>query len=229
MGLVDDFEKRLERAVEGVFSKAFRSDVEPAELGRRLLREMQDGRSVSVGAVYVPNDYVVKLSQEDYDRFEGLIPTLRTEFVQLLKTNAGQRRWRVPGAIDVHFEVDPEVKHGKFDVAALHLATENWVEPPLPPDTLVQLGTNTEWKLEGDEISLGRSSSNTIAIDDPNVSRAHAQLIRRGEDWWIVDLGSTNGTLVNNSAVKERRLTPGDRITIGGSEFEFREADLGIT
>jgi hypothetical protein len=229
MGLVDDFERRLERAVDGVFLKAFRSDVEPAELGRGLLREMQDGRSVSVGAVYVPNDYVIRLAQEDYDRFEGLIPTLRNEFIQLLKANAGQRRWRLPGAIDVHFEVAPEVKHGKFEVTALHLATENWVEPPPPPETLVQLGTDREWKLESEEVGLGRSSSNTIVIDDPNVSRAHARMVKRGEDWWIVDLGSTNGTLVNNSAVKERRLTPGDRITIGGSEFEFREADLGIT
>ena len=229
MGLVEDFERRLERAVEGVFSKAFRSDVEPAELGRRLLNEMQDGRSVSVGAVYVPNDYVIRLSAEDYARFEGLLPTLRTEFVQLLKTNAGQRRWRVPGAVDVHFEVDEAVKPGKFDVTALHLATEDWVEPPLPPDILVQLATGKEWKLESEEVSLGRSSSNTIVIDDPNVSRNHAQLTKRGEDWWIVDLGSTNGTLVNNSAVKERRLSPGDRITIGGSDFEFREADLGIT
>jgi pSer/pThr/pTyr-binding forkhead associated (FHA) protein len=66
-------------------------------------------------------------------------------------------------------------------------------------------------------------------VDDPNASRVHAQLAKRGEDWWITDLDSTNGTLVNNSAIKERRLSPGDRITIGGSEFEFREADLGIT
>ena len=229
MGLVDEFEKRLERAVEGVFSKAFRSDVEPAELGRRLLREMQDGRSVSVGAVYVPNDYAIKLSAEDYSRFEGLLPTLKTEFVALLKANAGQRRWRVPGAMDVHFEADDSVKHGKFEVTALHLATEDWKEPPPPPDKLVLLGSNKEWDLDTEEITLGRSSSNAVMVDDPNASRVHAQLAKRGEDWWITDLDSTNGTLVNNSAIKERRLSPGDRITIGGSEFEFREADLGIT
>lgn len=228
MGLVDDFERRLERAVEGVFSKAFRSDIEPAELGRRLLREMQDGRSVSVGAVYVPNDYVIKLSGEDFSRFEGLMPTLKTEFVALLKANAGQRRWRLPGAMEVHFEVDESLKHGKFEVAALHLATEDWVEPPQDPRVLVDLGSQKEWRLEGGEFTMGRSSTNTVTIDDPNASRVHAQIAKREEDWWIVDLESTNGTLVNDSTIKERRLIPGDRITIGASEFEFREADPGI-
>lgn len=222
--MVDDFERRLERAVEGVLSKAFRGDIEPAELGRRLLREMQDGRSVSVGAVYVPNDYVIKLAGEDFARFEGLMPTLKTEFVALLKANAGQRRWRLPGAVDVHFEVDDSLKQGKFDVAALHLATENWVEPPQDPHTLVHLGTGKEWRVDAEEISLGRSSSNTVTIEDPNASRVHALIMKRAQDWWIVDQESTNGTLVNDSAIKERRLSSGDRITIGASEFEFREA-----
>ncbi|MBW3591808.1 MAG: DUF3662 domain-containing protein, partial [Actinobacteria bacterium] len=74
MGLVGDFEDRLERAVEGVFSKAFRSEVAPSELGRRLLRQMENNKTVSVGAVYVPNHYLVRLSGEDYARFEGLVP-----------------------------------------------------------------------------------------------------------------------------------------------------------
>jgi hypothetical protein len=229
LGLVDDFERRLERAVEGVFSKAFRSDIEPAEVGRRLLREMQDGRSVSVGAVYVPNDYVVRLSAEDFARFEGLIPTLRTEFVALLKANAGQRRWRLPGVVDVHFEVDESVKHGKFEVTALHLTTEDWHEPEPEPNRLMDLSSGRELKLDRDELSLGRSSTNDVVVDDPNASRVHAHLVKRSDEWWIVDNESTNGTLVNDSTIKERRLTPGDRITIGASEFEFREADLGIT
>jgi hypothetical protein len=124
VGLVDDFEKRLERMVEGVFSKAFRSDVEPAELGRRLLREMEAGKSVSVGAVYVPNDYTIQLSPDDFGRFEGLIPTLRKEFSTLLKTNAGQRRWRLPGPVDVKFVADDQMPHGRFEVEGLHMAAD---------------------------------------------------------------------------------------------------------
>ncbi|MGQ0679248.1 MAG: FhaA domain-containing protein [Actinomycetota bacterium] len=229
MGLVDDFERRLERAVEGVFSKAFRSEIEPAELGRRLLREMQDGRSVSVGAVYVPNDYVIQLCAEDHARFEGLMPTLKTEFVNLLKANAGQRRWRLPGAVEVRFQEVESLKAGRFEVSALHLATEDWEAPAYDPHVLADLGTGHEHKLDSQELTLGRSSTNDIAVDDANASRVHAQLVRKADQWWIVDQGSTNGTLVNGAAVKERRLSVGDRITIGASEFEFREADLGLT
>lgn len=229
MGLVDEFEKRLERVVEGVFSKAFRSDVEPAELGRRLMREMEAGKSVSVGAVYVPNDYLIRLSPNDFARFEGLAPTLRTEFTTLLKSNAGQRRWRLPGAIDVRFEQDESLKEGKFEVDAMHLAADPNDPHPVVPDELVQLGSNKTWQLAADEITLGRSSSNGIVVDDPNASRNHCQLSRREGEWWLTDLGSTNGTLVNEAMIKERRLTSGDRIKIGATELEYRQAGSGIT
>ncbi|CAN5889768.1 DUF3662 and FHA domain-containing protein [soil metagenome] len=229
MGLVDEFEKRLERVVEGVFSKAFRSDVEPAELGRRLLREMEAGKSVSVGAVYVPNDYTIRLGPEDFARFEGLIPTLRTEFATLLKNNAGQRRWRLPGQIDVRFDQDDSLKAGRFDVDPLHVAADPNNPFPTVPDELVQLGSSKSWKLDSDEITLGRSSSNGIVVDDPNASRGHAQLSRREGEWWLTDLGSTNGTLVNEAMIKERRLSSGDRIKIGATELEYRQASSGIT
>ncbi len=229
MGLVDEFENRLERVVEGVFSKAFRSDVEPAELGRRLLREMEAGKSVSVGAVYVPNDYVIQLSPDDFGRFEGLIPTLRGEFGTLLKTNAGQRRWRLPGPINVRFEQDDSLKAGKFEVEGFHLAADPSDPYAAEPDELVQLDTGRSWNLDSDEITLGRSSTNGIVVDDPNASRNHAQLSRRADEWWITDLDSTNGTLVNDAMIKERRLSHGDRIKIGATELEYREAASGIT
>lgn len=226
MGLVDDFERRLEGLVEGVFSKAFRSDIEPAELGRRMLREMEDGKRVSVGAVYVPNDYLITLSAEDYGRLEGLMPTLRTEFIALLKSNAGQRRWRLPGAIDVRFQKDEALKHGKFDVTAVHLASESSPDQ-IEPDTLSLVGTERQWHLTAEDITIGRSSSNQVIIDDPNASRTHARLSKRLDEWWITDLDSTNGTLVNEAVIKERRLISGDRIKIGATELEYREAGSG--
>lgn len=225
MGLADEFERRLERVVEGVFSKAFRSDVEPAELGRALLRRMEEDKSVSVGAVYVPNDYVISLSSEDYARFEGLIPTLRQEFSDLLKANARERRWRLPGAIDVRFALDEQAQPGKFEITALHLATQgSQTDAPETHKLVLVSGDGwKEWTLNLDEATLGRSSSNEIVINDPNASRRHAQIARRSGEWWIVDLGSTNGTLVNEVLIKERRLIPGDRIKLGATELEFQE------
>lgn len=190
---------------------------------------MEAGKSVSVGAVYVPNDYVIRLGPEDFARFEGLAPTLRTEFTSLLKKNAGQRRWRLPGQIDVRFVLDESLKAGRFDVDTLHVAADPDNPFPTVPDELVQLGSNKTWKLDSDEFTLGRSSTNGIMVDDPNASRAHAQLSRREGEWWLTDLGSTNGTLVNEAMIKERRLSSGDRIKIGATELEYRQASSGIT
>lgn len=226
MGLVGDFESRLEKVVEGVFSKAFRSEVEPSELGRRLLRQMEHNKRVSVGAVYVPNHYLVQLSGEDFVRFEGLITTLQTEFAELLRAKARQRRWRFPGPLDIQFEADEAAKVGQFEVTASHVASQDPSE--MPPDQLVLIGSDRRWDLDSDKIQLGRSSSNTVVIDDPNASRIHAELTSRDGQWWIADLNSTNGTLVNESTIKEHRLAPGDRIKIGATEIEYRQADPGM-
>src|SRR2546425_11444694 len=79
LGLFDEFERRLERVVDGFFSKAFRSPIQPAEIGRRLLREMEGAKTVSVGAGYVPNGDVIHLGTEDFEGVEGLMPPLHED------------------------------------------------------------------------------------------------------------------------------------------------------
>jgi hypothetical protein len=228
VGIADDIERRLERAVEGFFSKAFRSQIQPAEIGRRLVREMEGGKSVSVGAVYVPNVYVVGLGTADHARFAGLVSTLRSDFGELLASTARERRWQLPGPVDVRFEEDEELQEGHFVVQALHDASA--VPEPVQHADAVPMfvlpGSNPpkEWRLESDEVTIGRLHSCEIAVDDPNVSRRHALVTKRSDGWWIVDLGSTNGTLVNEALVKERRLGPGDRIRLGTTELEYRAA-----
>jgi hypothetical protein len=229
VGIADDIERRLERAVDGLFSKAFRSRIQPAEIGRRLVREMEGGKSVSVGAVYVPNVYVIGLGTTDHARFFGLVPTLRSDFAELLASTARERRWQLPGPIDVRFEEAEDVSEGQFRVKAVHDATAVPEPSELaePTSTLWLSGAEPprEWRLESQQITIGRLQTCEIALDDPNISRRHALLTKRPDGWWIVDLGSTNGTLVNDALVKERRLGRGDRIRLGTTEFEYRADD----
>lgn len=70
-------------------------------------------------------------------------------------------------------------------------------------------------------MTLGRLATCDVTIDDRTVSREHAALVRRGGEWWIVDLGSTNGTMVNGTRAAEQPLNPGDRIQLGEVELEF--------
>lgn len=220
MSLLDDFEKRLESLVDGVFSKAFKSAVEPSEIGRRLLREMEGGKSISVSAVYVPNSYSIRLSSDDFGRLEGLMPNLQREFIDLLRENAKERRWRPAGQLNVEFESGDDLADGRFEVQALHEPGE---DASVPAAELSIAGDSSQaWRLDQDSMTLGRASSCEIVLADGNASRQHARLDQRQGEWWITDLDSTNGTLVNEGLIKERRLTSGDRITIGSTVLVFQ-------
>ena len=85
-------------------------------------------------------------------------------------------------------------------------------------------GSGKEWPLDRDAMVIGRLSGSEIEIQDTGASRRHAEIRRQGPDFLIVDLGSTNGTLVNDSPVAEHTLEEGDRITIGRTQLEFRRA-----
>ena len=69
--------------------------------------------------------------------------------------------------------------------------------------------------------TVGRDPGNDIILRDPATSGHHARVERRGDQFWIVDLGSTNGTLVNGEPVQEKELSNGDRITIGQNAVNF--------
>ncbi len=70
-------------------------------------------------------------------------------------------------------------------------------------------------------VRLGRSPDNDVILRDPATSGHHARLERRGDQFWIVDLGSTNGTFVNGEAIQERALNHGDRLTVGQNSVHF--------
>ena len=186
---------------------------------------MEGAKTVSVGAVYVPNRYLIHLGTEDFERFEGLIPTLQEEFGSLLSRSAAERRWHFPGALVVEFAEDAEVAPGRFEVRAEHDADA--VAPPAPESHVREVLRLTgsqppkEWVLDSGRLVMGRLPTCEISLNDANASRQHAELVKREDGWWLVDLDSTNGTFVNGSLVKERRLGPGDRIQIGSSRLEF--------
>ena len=89
-------------------------------------------------------------------------------------------------------------------------------------DTLVVDGRR--YTLTGNVTTIGRSSASDVTLDDASASRNHAELRRRGGKTVLVDLDSTNGTLVNGKRVREAPLRTGDRITIGTTAIVFERA-----
>ena len=244
MSILRDFERRLEGMVEGLFTKAFRSGVHPVELAKRVLREMDSNQTVGVRGVWVPNRYVFTLSPDDREQFARMERSLASELEQVVVDGARERGWGLLARPKVAFETDEDLKRGVFRVESE--LTEETGGPPTGPQPMreaasedkagsAQAGAGSallaqvedgsvvkEFSLGGERMVIGRMEGSDVQISDPGASRRHAEVRRDGNDFVLVDLGSTNGTLVNEAPVTEHTLEEGDRITIGRTVLEFR-------
>lgn len=228
MGILRGFESRLERAVEGFFSRAFRSGLQPVELAKRLLREMEGSKTVGVREVWVANRYAIHLSAEDAERLAGMEGALSKELEQVVVEGARERGWGLVARPEVTFETDDALRVGDFRVVPEHSEATGPPSEELPADggpALVVMEHGTvlgRYALRGDRLVIGRHEGSDIRLEDPGASRRHAEVRRRGDGFVLADLGSTNGTLVNDVPVGEHELSEGDRITIGNTNLEFR-------
>ena len=257
MGVARNIEKRLEGLMEGFFTKVFRSGLQPVEIGRRILREMDEGRTISINKTYAPNDFRVFMGSDDYARFAPMESTLKAEFSELIIDKAKEQRWNLMGLPLIEFVEDDGLGKGEFKIDASLMADPGRGAPqvltrePKPDDVdatraissvtadrlglpsagaeLVVLDESGNPKeriaITRTPISIGRVSTNDVALSDSNVSRRHAELRNDGGRWMLVDLDSTNGTLVNGKLAKEHTLSDGDRLTFGTSELLFSTKD----
>jgi hypothetical protein len=212
------FERRLEHAVEGVFSRVFKSGVRPIEIGRRLTREMDDNRSVDVkGRVVAPNSFTVHISDDDHDAFADIADTLCRELCDAAREHARDESYAFLGPVEVELVVDPEQRTGTFAVDA------RLREGPGGTGAgSLMLPTGERYVLREGMISVGRLPECDITVVDPNVSRRHAEIQSRGDGFVVVDLGSTNGTRVNGVRVTERELHDGDELGFGNVRLTFQ-------
>jgi len=217
MGL-QRFERRLERLVEGAFNKTFRSGLQPLEIGRRLVREMDAGRALGVRGPVVPNEFVVVLSPDDAARFEGFHDALSRELEDAAREHARDEKYSFLGPVTVVFEEDERRRRGDFDVLA------TIVEGPGGTAGTLVLPDGRRLTLGTEPLRIGRLPDCLISLSDPQVSRHHAE-VRPGHDGYeVVDLGSTNGTLVNGVVVKEHPLRDGDVILVGATSIRYEES-----
>lgn len=214
---INAFERRLERMVDGVFARAFRSSLRPIEIGRKLVREIDDHRSVDVkGRVIVPNQFTVSLSQSDLEQFGEIHDALVHELCDAAREYARDEGYTFMGPVAVDLVEAPNMKTGRFKVEgrmveAATLAGAGSIV--LPTGDRIVLGEET--------ITIGRLPSCDIPVPDPNVSRKHAEIRPSGDGYVVIDLGSTNGTRVNGATVGERRLGDGDVIAVGTTRLRF--------
>lgn len=211
------FERRLERMVEGTFSRVFRSGLKPVELGRRLVREMDANRSVGVtGERVSPNHFVIELSPGDMEQFGDVSESLRRELADAAREHARDEHYSFLGPVSVDLVVSDRLKTGNFRIAAGLREGKGGVAPGslvLPDGQRVVLGEAI--------VSVGRLSECTLVLEDTNVSRNHAEIRPHGTGFKLIDLGSTNGSKVNGERVAERQLHDGDLLEFGSIGIRF--------
>jgi len=212
MGL-QKFEQRLERLVEGVFAKAFGGGLQPVELGRRLVREMDLHRTLGVRGPLVPNRFTFTLSPDDRVRFEPIEHTLVSELIDTARSHARQEGYRFAGTIAVELRTGDHLAPGAFHIESQLAEGGPVADLVLVDGSRVHLGDAA--------VTVGRASDCDLVLADPTVSKHHFELRPRGREIALVDLGSTNGTRVNAITVRDHVLEDGDVIQVGATVLRF--------
>jgi len=221
--ILRDFERRLGGLVEGLFSKAFRSGVQPVEIAKLIMREMEAGRSVGVSEVWAPNRFELSLSPEDAARYEQAEDAIVSELRRVIRESAAERGWGLVGPPEVEFVVDEDLKKG--DLACVASLVEGEDEDRRRASVVIhQDGGEHTVTLASDTVTIGRLADCDVVLKDKGASRKHAQLKLRDGSWTLTDLGSTNGTRLNGQTIQSREISDGDKITIGTTVIEFRRA-----
>jgi hypothetical protein len=246
-------EQKIEGLFEGLFGRAFRTNVQPVELARKLVKEMDDHRTVSVSRIYVPNEYTVYLAPGDREQFADYEASLKIELQDYLGEHARREGYVLLTPPAVLLETDDDLSIGEFGIATRVVQREKRPadEEPAPaprveagatmvykprtpigpegpsPDAalaqeIVTLTLNGErHEVDKRRVVLGRGKDCDLQLADPNVSRRHAEVRQEGAAHWLVDLDSTNGSLVNGQRSARAKLESGDVITLGSTELVF--------
>src|ERR671918_321693 len=135
MSVLRTLESKLASLVEGTFSRAFKSEVRPVEIARKLAREMDEHRVQSLSRTYAPNEYAVWLSPEDRKQFEGYEEELRRELSGYLLEHARRERISLATRPQIEFRTDDQLRLGEFGIQArLVRPPERAEEPPRQGD-----------------------------------------------------------------------------------------------
>jgi hypothetical protein len=216
LGLLDNFERGLERAVNGAFAKTFRSGLQPVEITSALRREL-DTRAVVVARdrILVPNKFTVRLSPADYESMSELGPTLTDEFVLQVERHATAQRYSFAGGISVKLTADEKLSEGVVAVDSRNVKGAIVWTPMLEIDGALHA-------LAGGRTILGRGSEADITIDDTGISRKHLEILWDGKRAQARDLDSTNGSRLDGAPLKKSVLEPDSMIEIGRTRIVFR-------
>ena len=216
LGILDSFEKGLERAVNGAFAKTFKSGLQPVEITSALRRELDTKAAVvDRDRILAPNRFTVRLSAADHERITSLGDALTDELVQAVQRHANSQGYQFAGGISVAFRRDESLSEGVLRVDSGSVKGEVSWTPVLDV-------AGKRYPLVAARTIIGRGSEADITVDDTGISRKHVEITWDGSRAQVVDLGSTNGSQLNGERVTKATLAPDSVIQIGRTSIVFR-------
>ncbi|WP_163541727.1 FhaA domain-containing protein [Occultella kanbiaonis] len=224
MGVLDRFEKGVERVVNNAFAKAFRSELKPVEIASAIRRDMDDRTAaLSRGRTVVPNTFVVELSPKDYDQvLDWGEDAMADEMIAAATDHATSQNYVFVGPVEVEFDQSEDLEPGRFKVRSS--SRRGAVAPATSTATtrhpIVDID-GQRYLLTGPVTVIGRGSEADIIVDDSGVSRRHLEIRITSDGVIATDLGSTNGTFVEGHQVAAATLVDGNTLTIGRTRILF--------
>jgi hypothetical protein len=224
VGLIDNFERGLERVVNGAFAKTFRSGVQPVEISSALRRELDTKAAVvSRERILVPNEFTVRLSPPDYSRMHDVGRPLIDELTNLVQTHAVAQNYSFSGPVTIRLQQDGTLSTGILQVDSTTVKRDvAWV-------AVLDIGSQRHHLHVGRTI-IGRGTDADITVADTGTSRKHVEIVWDGKHAQVTDLGSTNGSKLNGERVTKAIVEPDSTIEIGRTRMVFRvvpESDGG--
>ncbi len=220
----------MEALVEGTFARLLPGRLHPRDVAVQLARALED--SATGGAT--ANRYAVRLSPADAQALLGDQPRLAETLAAELVAAAREAHLTLAHQPEVLILPDPDIKPRSISVTTESVSSTDTLATPVtaplraeqaapPPNAFLILEGDRTVSLHQPIVSLGRRLDNHVILDDPRVSRAHAQIRLRFGRYVLYDLGSTGGTSVNGQRVQECILRPGDVISLAGVSVIYGE------
>src|SRR5205823_3519229 len=169
MSFLRSIEQRVEGLIEGVFGRAFRTHVQPVELARKLTKEMDEHRMVSVSRVYVPNEYSVYLSPQDRDQFSSYEDSLKAELQEYLGEHARRENYDLLSTPMVLLETDDDLSVGEFGIATRMVQDKQAEAPADAPRPQAAPGATMIYK-------AAQPDTEAVSPEELGLAREHVTL-----------------------------------------------------
>ncbi len=228
-------EKQLELLVEGSLARLLGAEISPAVVAGQLARAMEEvGKRDEQGNSYAPDQYALTLHPDDANFLLDSAPNIHSVLAKGLLDVVRSAGFILQRQPNITIAADPTLKRWEVRVVAWHSGNPLEFTHPMQRETVLRSGEVPEgaflivdgrghYALDRPVVNIGRRLDNQLILDNPHVSRTHAQLRIRDGRFVLFDLGSTTGTKVNGRAVKQHILRQGDVISIAEIRLVYGE------